>query len=38
MGIEVGLDRINQLPQVECIIVDNQGTILKSDHIKFEQL
>jgi thiamine biosynthesis lipoprotein len=36
MGIEVGLDRINQLPQIECIIVDDKGNIHQSDHIKIE--
>jgi thiamine biosynthesis lipoprotein len=36
MGIEVGLDRINQLPQIECIFVDDKGNIHQSDHIKIE--
>ncbi|WP_319229105.1 FAD:protein FMN transferase [Draconibacterium orientale] len=36
MGIDVGLDRINQLPQIECIIVDDKGNIHQSDHIKIE--
>ena len=34
MGIEAGLDRINQLPQIECIIIDDQGDIHKSSNIK----
>jgi thiamine biosynthesis lipoprotein len=34
MGIEVGLDRIHQLPNIECIIIDEKGDIYKSDHIK----
>ena len=38
MGKEVGLDRINQLPQVECIIIDDQGNITKSDHIEIDKL
>jgi len=37
MGIEVGLNRINQLPGIECIIVDDQGNIHKSDHIEIEK-
>jgi len=36
MGIDVGLDRINQLPQIECIIIDDKGTIHKSENIKIE--
>lgn len=38
MGIETGLDRINQLPQVECIIIDDQGNIAKSDNIEIAKL
>ena len=36
MGIEAGLDRINQIEQVECIIIDSQGAIHSSNHIKLE--
>ncbi|WP_321375647.1 FAD:protein FMN transferase [uncultured Draconibacterium sp.] len=36
MGIEVGLDRINQLPQIECIIVDDKGNIHQSDNIEIK--
>ncbi|WP_246222905.1 FAD:protein FMN transferase [Draconibacterium halophilum] len=36
MGIDVGLDRINQLPQIECIIIDDKGTIHQSENIKIE--
>lgn len=36
LGKEVGLDRINQLPNVECIIVDEKGNLLKSNNIKIE--
>ncbi len=38
MGKEVGLDRINQLPQVECIIIDEKGNILKSKNVKIDKL
>ena len=34
MGIEVGLNRINQLPEVECIIIDEDGHISTSENIK----
>ena len=34
MGIDVGLNRINQLPQVECIIIDEKGKVFSSDNIK----
>ncbi len=34
MGRETGIDFINQLPLVECVIVDDQGKIFKSENIK----
>lgn len=37
MGKDVGLDRINQLPKVECIIIDEQGNIHKSKRIKINE-
>ncbi|MCC7454351.1 MAG: FAD:protein FMN transferase [Crocinitomix sp.] len=37
LGTEVGLDRINQLPDVECIIVDAQGKIYTSKHITINE-
>lgn len=37
MGKEVGLNRINQLPKVECIIIDDQGNIFTSENIKLEK-
>ncbi len=33
MGIDVGLNRINQLPHVECIIIDDKGNIHTSKNI-----
>lgn len=36
MGSQTGLDRINQLPQVECIIVQTDGSILQSNNIQLE--
>ncbi len=36
MGEEAGLNRINQLPGVECIIVDNQGALSTSDNIQID--
>lgn len=36
MGVETGLNRINQLPGIECIIVDENGKIYTSDHIKID--
>jgi len=38
MGIETGLNRINQLPKVECIIIDENGNIHKSKHINIEKI
>lgn len=37
MGIEVGLDRINQLPNVECILIKDTGEIVTSKHIKINK-
>jgi thiamine biosynthesis lipoprotein len=34
MGRQVGLNFINQLQNIECIMVDDKGNIYKSDHIK----
>lgn len=34
MGIEAGIDRINQLPKVECIIVDDKGNVFTSKNIQ----
>ncbi len=38
MGAEVGLNRINQLPNIECIIIDDTGAISTSDNIKIKKL
>jgi thiamine biosynthesis lipoprotein len=37
MGKEVGIDRINQLPNIECIIIDDKGNIHKSKNIKINE-
>jgi thiamine biosynthesis lipoprotein len=37
MGKEVGLDRINQLPNIECIIIDDKGNITTSKNIKIDK-
>jgi thiamine biosynthesis lipoprotein len=34
MGIEVGLNRINQLLKVECIIIGEDGKLYTSNNIK----
>lgn len=33
MGKDAGLDRINQIPNVECIIIDDSGNVFTSDNI-----
>ncbi len=38
MGKETGLDRINQLQNVECIIIDEEGNVFKSKNIKIDTL
>lgn len=37
MGVEVGLDFINQLKGVECILVDENNKIFTSNHIELDQ-
>ncbi len=36
MGIEVGVNRINQLEGIECVIIDDKGNIHTSDNIKID--
>ena len=36
MGITAGIDRINQLPKIECIIIDDMGNIHKSKNIEIQ--
>ncbi|MEB3346678.1 FAD:protein FMN transferase [Aquimarina gracilis] len=38
MGKDVGISRINQLPKIECIIIDDQGNIHTSNHIEVEKM
>ncbi len=38
MGKETGINRINQLPKVECIIIDDKGNITKSRNIEIDKL
>ena len=38
MGKEAGLDRINQLPKIECIIIDDKGNITKSKNIEINKI
>lgn len=36
MGLEAGIDRINQIPKVECIVIDEQGNIHHSKNIELD--
>ena len=38
MGIEVGINRVNQLPGVECIIIDDNGKIYTSENIQINKI
>ena len=38
MGKDSGIDRINQLPKIECIIIDEEGGIFTSNNIKIEKI
>lgn len=35
LGVDAGLNMVNQLKGVECIIVDDKSKIITSDHIEF---
>jgi thiamine biosynthesis lipoprotein len=37
MGREVGLDRVNQLPDTECVIIDIDGGVITSNNIKIDK-
>lgn len=37
MGVETGIDRINQLPGIECIIVDENGNLHTSNNIQLKR-
>ncbi len=37
LGQEVGLNLINQLPNTECILVDNEGNVFKSHNIRINE-
>jgi len=38
MGKDVGIDRIDQLPGIECVVIDDQGNIFTSKNIEIEKL
>jgi len=38
MGVEVGINRVNQLPNIECILIDEKGNIHSSEHIKINKI
>ncbi|MEH6765454.1 MAG: FAD:protein FMN transferase [Aequorivita antarctica] len=38
MGKDVGIDFINQLPKIECIVIDEKGEVFTSKNIEIETL
>lgn len=38
MGKEAGIDRINQIPNVDCIIIDHKGIISTSENIELNKI
>ncbi len=36
MGKEAGLDRINQIPNVECVLIDEEGSLFTSNNIQID--
>lgn len=37
MGLEAGIDRINQLPNIECIVIDDHGKVYQSNNVRINQ-
>lgn len=38
MGKDVGVDFINQLPKIECIVIDEKGEVFTSENIEIETI
>jgi thiamine biosynthesis lipoprotein len=38
MGKEAGIDRINQLPNIDCILIDHKGIISTSKNIELNKI
>ena len=38
MGVKAGINRIDQMAKVDCIIIDENGNIYKSKHINIEKI
>ncbi|TXD69870.1 FAD:protein FMN transferase [Aequorivita lipolytica] len=38
MGKDVGIDLINQLPKIECIVIDEKGEVFTSENIEIETI
>ncbi|WP_378185162.1 FAD:protein FMN transferase [Aquimarina sp. W85] len=37
MGVSLGVDRVDQLPGVECIIIDEKGSVITSKNLKIKK-
>ncbi len=38
MGKDAGLDRVNQMPKVECLVIDDRGNIFTSTNIDIDKI
>lgn len=38
MGVDVGINLVNQLPQVKCLIIDDKGNVFTSNDLKIHKL
>mgnify|MGYP003115581256 CR=1 FL=1 len=38
MGKDVGLNKINQLPNIECVIIDEKGYLFTSNNIEIDKM
>lgn len=38
MGSDVGINRINQLPNIECVVIDELGNLHTSNHIEINKI
>ena len=38
LGVDVGLNMINQLPGIDCVIIDDENKIIKSNNIQLNRV
>ena len=38
LGVDIGLNMINQLPGIDCVIIDDENKIIKSNNIQLNRV